>query len=431
MWILTLGACGFGGPSGTEVVDLDLADAVHAVSVPLQRFAVPDSSNGRPRCTDGSVAFRGLVTYVHVQVGLDDVWVGSTPLQLGLTGGLVPTDQRRGHLVSKIYEELLESAETSKDLGMQGCTANGSDSTSHSFVGELLISVDHRVPWATVENVMYTAQQAQYSTLFFRVDATGSATATVPLPSAPSPAVTPLEMGLTHRGATYQKDGELTEVRLRHLATTVTGSQAVALSPEASLSTGEALAGFDAVAGADLPQGPFVRLGSPSAVAPAAGAFPDTTTQPLAASSMVTALVVRRAPVHDRRARSRTNTDAIVRRTGEEGRPITAARSTGHVTFGAVEPVDPPVTAVIKRYQNQLRFCYQRQLAKQPGLTRAFTVVFTVHADGSVSTVNLQDAPKDLDPVASCMVGRFKRMKFPARSAPQTYRYPMTCSPTP
>src|SRR6185503_6342370 len=43
------------------------------------------------------------------------------------------------------------------------------------------------------------------------------------------------------------------------------------------------------------------------------------------------------------------------------------------------------IDAVIKRNMNQIRYCYQRELTKQPELAGKITVKFVIAKDGSVS----------------------------------------------
>lgn len=75
----------------------------------------------------------------------------------------VPAEDKRGQLVSKLYDVLLEKAETAKDLGAQ------TGSADFEFKGEILLQVDRRMPFSVVREVMFTAGQAQFGNFRFVV----------------------------------------------------------------------------------------------------------------------------------------------------------------------------------------------------------------------------------------------------------------------
>lgn len=75
----------------------------------------------------------------------------------------IPEDEKRGQLVSKLYEVLLEKAETAKDLG----TRYGSE--EFEFKGEILLQCDKRLPFSVIREVMFTAGQAQFGNFRFVV----------------------------------------------------------------------------------------------------------------------------------------------------------------------------------------------------------------------------------------------------------------------
>ena len=73
------------------------------------------------------------------------------------------------------------------------------------------------------------------------------------------------------------------------------------------------------------------------------------------------------------------------------------------------------IDAVIKRNMSQIRYCYQRQLAKNPTLSGKIKVKFVIAKDGSVSKASIDSSTMGGagKPVQSCIVGRFKKFKFP------------------
>ena len=76
---------------------------------------------------------------------------------------IVPEEEKRGQLITKLYDRLIEKAETAKDLG--GRTGNA----DFEFKGEILLQCDKRLPFALVREVMFSAGQAQFSNFRFVV----------------------------------------------------------------------------------------------------------------------------------------------------------------------------------------------------------------------------------------------------------------------
>ena len=70
------------------------------------------------------------------------------------------------------------------------------------------------------------------------------------------------------------------------------------------------------------------------------------------------------------------------------------------------------IDAVIKRNMNQIRYCYQRELTKNPSLGGKVTVKFVIAKDGTVSKAEIKQGMGSAA-VESCISGRFMRFKFP------------------
>ncbi len=75
----------------------------------------------------------------------------------------VPEDEKRGQLISALYERLLEKAETAKDLAAR----TGREDLD--FKGEILLQCDKRLPFSVIREVMFTAGQAQFGNFRFVV----------------------------------------------------------------------------------------------------------------------------------------------------------------------------------------------------------------------------------------------------------------------
>lgn len=75
----------------------------------------------------------------------------------------VPDDEKKGQLVTRLYDRLLEKAEDAKQL------AEMTGSTDHEFKGRILLQCDKGLPFSVIREVMYTAGQAQFSEFRFVV----------------------------------------------------------------------------------------------------------------------------------------------------------------------------------------------------------------------------------------------------------------------
>ena len=71
------------------------------------------------------------------------------------------------------------------------------------------------------------------------------------------------------------------------------------------------------------------------------------------------------------------------------------------------------IDAVIKRNMSQIRYCYQRELTKNPDLKGKIIVKFVIAANGSVSKASIKSSSMGSKAVESCITGRFRRFKFP------------------
>jgi len=75
----------------------------------------------------------------------------------------VPEDEKKGQMITRLYDRLLEKAEQSKALG------EASGSTEHEFKGRILLQCDKTLPFSVIREVMYTAGQAQFGEFKFVV----------------------------------------------------------------------------------------------------------------------------------------------------------------------------------------------------------------------------------------------------------------------
>ena len=82
------------------------------------------------------------------------------------------------------------------------------------------------------------------------------------------------------------------------------------------------------------------------------------------------------------------------------------------ITLGALDR--SLVDAVVKQHMSAIRYCYQRELTRTPGLDGKVSVRFVIAGDGSVSRAGIKASSLGNAAVESCITGRFLRMKFPA-----------------
>ena len=75
----------------------------------------------------------------------------------------VPEDEKKGQMISKLYDRLVEKAEYAKELGARA----GTDDSE--FKGQILLQCDKRLPFSVIREVLYTAGQAQFGEFRFVV----------------------------------------------------------------------------------------------------------------------------------------------------------------------------------------------------------------------------------------------------------------------
>jgi outer membrane biosynthesis protein TonB len=72
------------------------------------------------------------------------------------------------------------------------------------------------------------------------------------------------------------------------------------------------------------------------------------------------------------------------------------------------------IDAVIKRNMRRIRYCYQRQLPKDPTLGGKIVVKFVISKDGSVSKASIRSSSMASPAVESCIANKvFRTLKFP------------------
>lgn len=71
------------------------------------------------------------------------------------------------------------------------------------------------------------------------------------------------------------------------------------------------------------------------------------------------------------------------------------------------------IDAVIKRNMARIRYCYQRELTKNPSLGGKITVKFVIAKDGTVSSATTKSSTMNNPAVESCINSQFMKFQFP------------------
>ena len=104
-----------------------------------------------------------------------------------------------------------------------------------------------------------------------------------------------------------------------------------------------------------------------------------------------------------------------------DGAPNIGTHSEGKIGSGGNEvmilnPGYPKefVDEVVKRNMARIRYCYQRELTKDPNLGGKLVVKFVIAKDGSVSSASTKSSSLGNSSVDQCVNTRFQQMTFPA-----------------
>jgi TonB family protein len=71
------------------------------------------------------------------------------------------------------------------------------------------------------------------------------------------------------------------------------------------------------------------------------------------------------------------------------------------------------IMKVIKRHQNEIKFCYEQEAQKQPDLAGKVAVAFTIDPAGAVSDATVAESTLNNNNAESCMLSKVRRWKFP------------------
>jgi TonB family protein len=72
------------------------------------------------------------------------------------------------------------------------------------------------------------------------------------------------------------------------------------------------------------------------------------------------------------------------------------------------------INRIIQRHYNEVKYCYEKELTKDPGLYGKVTVMFVIDGAGRVGDALVQQSTMGSEPVESCIVSHVRRWAFPA-----------------
>ena len=89
------------------------------------------------------------------------------------------------------------------------------------------------------------------------------------------------------------------------------------------------------------------------------------------------------------------------------------------------------ISDIVRRNIAGIRYCYQRELTKDPSLAGRVTMKFTIAADGTVSAAEVSSSTLANAATEQCLVHRFYAMTFPVQSGggEMIVNYPLIFSP--
>ena len=121
---------------------------------------------------------------------------------------------------------------------------------------------------------------------------------------------------------------------------------------------------------------------------------------------------------------------------GGFGAGASAGSGTGSGTFGRKSVSAPSAVSgdpiilgaldksvidrVVKQHLAQMRYCYQKELNKDPTLAGKVVIKFTIESDGTVSVAEVKSSTLGNETVENCLCQRFLRLQFPAPSGSGT-----------
>ncbi|KFE69940.1 AgmX/PglI C-terminal domain-containing protein [Hyalangium minutum] len=71
------------------------------------------------------------------------------------------------------------------------------------------------------------------------------------------------------------------------------------------------------------------------------------------------------------------------------------------------------IAKIIRQHQNEIKYCYESELNKNPSLAGKVAVAFTIDPTGAVADANVTETTLNSSTAENCMLARIRRWKFP------------------
>jgi TonB family protein len=96
---------------------------------------------------------------------------------------------------------------------------------------------------------------------------------------------------------------------------------------------------------------------------------------------------------------------------GGKGKAITKVVPGKTTVIGGLDK--DVIAKVIRRHQNEIKYCYESELNKNPSLAGKVAVAFTIDPTGAVSEATVTETTLNNSTAENCMLSRIRRWKFP------------------
>jgi outer membrane biosynthesis protein TonB len=96
---------------------------------------------------------------------------------------------------------------------------------------------------------------------------------------------------------------------------------------------------------------------------------------------------------------------------GKKGGGVPGVGTADPIILGALDK--SIIDRIVKQNLPQIRYCYQKELNKNPKLFGKLVVKFVIAKDGSVSSASTKASTLKNPIVEQCVNARFRRMRFP------------------
>lgn len=390
--------------------------------------------------------------------------------------GTLPGKDRRGQLITPLYDALLAMSEDEKALSARGCDVRG-----EAMRDSIALVLDERLPFETVRAILYTAGQVGFTSFYLVVDDASASPSPHPTTRpGPGPADVVIQgpWGYDVRSAhgfrsrrlecTPQPCGaggwpidSLRQV-LAELHAADPEVESLTLLPDASVPYAALTATLAAV-----DQGPHAHVvlagdiageSDLPILAPAAPPGPRPAPRQVWTDAVPTLrfalplIDARHAAIDQGGGTAGALRDAFVAGSAGTG-PGSADGEPGPVEGLGFQPDPTPAGGVVEidgaphvvgdlprahlddvvgRHLEDLRRCYLAELATDPKLAGEATIKFVLANDGSVSSAHVLSTTLGAPEVEACVARRFTRMRFdaPETSGMVIVRYPLRFRPT-